>query len=52
MVRVNSASFRAVSQVKAIRGEAVFGMEFVHLSAHMLSDVVEGLARLQALTDE
>jgi hypothetical protein len=55
VVRVNSASFRAVSRVKAIRDRAVFGMEFVHLSARgqdMLADAVEGLASLQALMDE
>jgi hypothetical protein len=55
VVRVNSASFRAVSQVKAIRGGAAFGMEFVHLSARgqdMLADVVEELAKLQALMHE
>jgi len=55
VVRVNSASFRAVSLVKAIRGRAAFGMEFVHLSARgqdMLADVVERLAKLQALMNE
>lgn len=55
VVRVNSASFRAASRVRAIRGPAVFGMEFVHLSARgkdMLADVVERLAKLQALMDE
>jgi len=55
VVRINSASFRAVSQVTAIRGRAGIGMEFVHLSARgkdMLADVVEGLARLQALVNQ
>lgn len=55
VVRVNSASFRAVSQVKAIRGSASFGMEFVHLSERgkdILADAVQRLAKLQALMDE
>jgi hypothetical protein len=55
VVRVNSASFRAVSQVKAIRGRAAFGLEFVQLSTRgkdLLADVVERLAKLQALMDE
>jgi hypothetical protein len=55
VVRVNSASFRAISRVKAIRGRAAFGMEFVQLSTRgkdLLADAVEGLAKLQALMDE
>jgi len=52
VVRVNSASFRALGQVRAMRGHSGSGLEFVHLSAHgkeMLEDLVGGLARLQAL---
>jgi PilZ domain-containing protein len=55
VVRVNSASFRAVSQVRAIRDRFGVGMEFVHLSARgkdMLADAVERLARLQALMNQ
>ena len=55
VVRINSASFRAVSQVRAIRDRAVAGMEFVHLSARgkdMLAEVVEEMARLQALVNQ
>jgi hypothetical protein len=33
VVRVNAASFRAVGEVKAIRGRSVAGLEFVHLTA-------------------
>jgi hypothetical protein len=50
-MRINSASFRAVSQVRAIRDRAAIGMEFVHLSERgrdILADVVERLAKLQA----
>jgi hypothetical protein len=52
IVRVNAASFRAVSEVKAIRGRSGAGMEFVHLSAGgkgLLADMVTDLARLQAV---
>jgi hypothetical protein len=52
VVRVNSAMFRAVSQVKAIRDGAKLSMEFVQLSARgrdNLTEVIEQLARLQAL---
>jgi hypothetical protein len=51
-VRVNAASFRAVSEVKAIRGRSVAGLEFVQLSAggkELLADLVTDLARLQAI---
>jgi hypothetical protein len=52
VVRVNAASFRAVSEVKAIRGRSVAGLEFVQLSAggkELLADLVTDLARLQAI---
>jgi hypothetical protein len=55
VLRVNSGSFRAVSQVKGTRDRFGVGMEFVHLSARgkdMLADVVERLARLQALVNQ
>jgi hypothetical protein len=55
VVRINSASFRAVSQVREIRDRTGVGMEFVHLSARgkdMLADVVDRLARLQALLNQ
>jgi hypothetical protein len=52
IVRVNAASFRAVSAVKAIRGRSGAALEFVHLSAGgkgLLADMVTDLARLQAV---
>jgi hypothetical protein len=55
VVRINSGSFRAVSQVKGIRDRFGVGMEFVQLSAcgkDMLADVLERLASLQALVNE
>ncbi len=55
VVRVNAASFRAVGEVKAIRGGSGAGMEFVHLSAvgkDRLSDVIAELARLQAVMNK
>jgi len=55
VVRINSASFRAVSQVRAIHDHAKLGMEFVQLSARgkeSLAEVLEGLARLQALLNQ
>jgi PilZ domain-containing protein len=55
VLRVSSGSFRAVSQVKGMRDRFGVGMEFVHLSTcgkEMLADVVERLARLQALVNQ
>ena len=52
VLRVNSASFRALGEVRAIRGQSGSGVEFVRLSANgkdMLADLVTDLARLQAL---
>jgi hypothetical protein len=43
VLRVNSASFRALGEVKAIRGQSGSGVEFVRLSANgkdMLADLV------------
>jgi len=55
VMRVNAASFRAVGEVRAIRGRSGAGMEFVHLSAggkDLLADLVTDLARLQALMNK
>ncbi len=52
VLRVNSASFRALGEVKAIRGKSGSGFEFVRLSAggkDMLADLVTDLAKLHAL---
>lgn len=52
VLRVNSASFRALGEIRAIRGKSGSGVEFVRLSANgkdMLADLVTDLARLQAL---
>jgi hypothetical protein len=52
VLRVKSASFRALGEVRAIRGQSGSGVEFVRLSANgkdMLADLVTDLARLQAL---
>jgi hypothetical protein len=52
VVRVNAASFRAVGEVRAIRGHSSAGWEFVQLSAggrEMLGGLVTDLARLQAV---
>jgi PilZ domain len=51
VVRVNASSFRAVGEVRAIRGLSSAGWEFVQLSAggrEMLGGLVTDLARLQA----
>lgn len=55
MVRVNAASFRAVSEVRAIRGRSSAALEFVRLSAggkDSLSGLVTDLARLQAIMNK
>jgi len=54
IVRVNTASFRAVGEVRAIRGRFGAGVEFVHLSARgkdMLGDLITQLERVQAVMD-
>jgi hypothetical protein len=51
VVHVNSASFRAVGEVKGIRGNSEAGIEFVYLSRggkDLLADLIAELARLQA----
>ena len=55
VVRVNAASFRAVSEVKAMRGGSTACMEFVQLSAggkDLLEDLVTELARLQSVVNK
>src|SRR5271156_2500509 len=55
VVRVNAASFRAVGEVKAMRGASAACMEFVQLSAggkDLLEDLVTDLARLQAVVNK
>jgi hypothetical protein len=52
VLRVNAASFRAVGEVRAIRGGSGAGIEFVQLSnsgKDMLADVIQELARLRAI---
>jgi hypothetical protein len=52
VVRVNAASFRALGEVKAVRGTSGAGLEFVQLSTggkDMLSDLITDLARLQSV---
>jgi hypothetical protein len=55
VVRVNAASFRAVGEVRAIRGRSGACIEFVRLSTggkEMLADLVAELARLQAVMNK
>jgi hypothetical protein len=55
VVRVSASSFRAVGEVRAIRGPSGAGMEFVHLSAGgqgLLADLVAELAKLQAVVNK
>jgi hypothetical protein len=55
VVRVNAASFRAMGEVRAIRGRSGACMEFVQLSAagkDMLADLVAELARVQTFMDK
>ncbi len=51
VVRVNAASFRALGEVRAVRGRSGAGLEFVQLSTggkDMLADLITDLARLHA----
>jgi len=51
---MNSGVFRAVGQVREIRGQSGVGMEFLRLSSgglEMLQDLIRELARLQAHMD-
>jgi PilZ domain-containing protein len=55
VVRVNAASFRAVGEVRAIRGRSGAALEFVHMSAggkDSLAGLVTDLARLQAIMNK
>jgi hypothetical protein len=55
LVRVNAASFRAVGEVRAVRGRSGAGLEFVQLSLggkDLLGDLIAQLARLQALMNK
>jgi hypothetical protein len=55
MVHVNAASFRAIGEVKAIRGRSGASIEFVRLSSggkDMLADLIAELARLQAVMNK
>jgi hypothetical protein len=55
VVRVNDASFRAVGEVRAVRGASGVGIEFVRLSASgkdTLSDLIKELAKLQAIMNK
>lgn len=55
VVRVNAASFRALGEVRAVRGKSGAGLEFVQLSTGgkgMLADLITDLARLQATMNE
>ena len=55
VVRVKAASFRAVGEVRALRGQSGAGIEFVQLSAggkEMLVDLIGELSRLQAVMNE
>ncbi|MBZ5612614.1 MAG: PilZ domain-containing protein [Acidobacteriia bacterium] len=55
VLRVNAASFRAVGEVRAIRGHSGACLEFVLLSAGgkgVLADLITELARLQAVMND
>lgn len=55
VVHVNSASFRAVGEVRGIRGNSEAGIEFVYLSRggkDLLADLIAELARLQAVINQ
>lgn len=52
LVQVSDTSFRAIGQVKAVRGPGGIGMEFIQLSAGgqgMLVELLRELARQQAI---
>ena len=55
VVRVKTDSFRAVGEVRVIRGDSGAGIEFVRLSAGgkgLLEDLVAELARIEAAIDK
>jgi hypothetical protein len=52
---VKAASFRAVGEVRAVRGHSGAGLEFVQLSSggkDLLADLISQLVRLQALMNK
>lgn len=52
LVRVNTSRFRAIGQVRAVRGPAGMGMQFLQLSAggqDMLVELIRELTRQQAI---
>jgi hypothetical protein len=52
LVQVSDTSFRAIGQVKAVRGPGGIGMEFIQLSSggqEMLVELLRELARQQAI---
>ena len=55
VVCANAASFRALGEVRVIRGNARAGFEFIQLSTggkKLLQDLLTDLARLQAITND
>ena len=55
VVHMNAGSFRAIGEVREIRGNSGTGLEFVHLSSggkDMLADVLAQMAKLQAIMDK
>jgi hypothetical protein len=54
LVQVSDTSFRAIGQVKAVRGPGGIGMEFIQLSSggqDMLVELLRELARQQAIAN-
>lgn len=54
LVRIQGSSFRALGQVKAVRGPAGIGMQFLQLSSggrDMLVELIRELARQQAIAN-
>ncbi len=52
LLRVNGSSFRAISQVRAVRWPSGIGLEFIRLSAggqNMLVELIRELSRQQAI---
>jgi len=55
VARVNAVSFRAVGEVKAIRGGSTACLAFVYLTSggkELLADMIADLARVQAVMDK
>jgi PilZ domain len=55
VARVKAASFRAMGEVRAIRGDSSVCLEFVHLSAGgkgLLEDLIADLARLREFMEQ